>query len=283
MTVFIAIVVACVVIWLISLLFEWISDHKEAILGFVGLIVAGVVLIYFGPKIWSFIMSGLQSALSAWPVLLLVLACIGLYKRNQAKKLQEFVLWINRVGLAEKSAAQVSQAILDLAEKNETIMTLGSRYILSMNFYKQLHNWLEQPAVVSKEIFQDRCLQFALDFQSTYSELLFNIFSNSDKLLYISGSDGIYFSNGLKNTYVDRFRVVGAATEDEFADVCKDLNAVTQICLEPQVVATAVLDYLVSKGDIETVELKDAGTMLFMHKRPYASSNFMRREISMDD
>lgn len=282
MSLFIIIAVILVILYVLSRLFEWVSDHKEMILGFFCLVLL-LVVIYFLPEIWQFIRIGWQRALSAWPMLLLILVCLGTYKYTEQKKLREFVMWIECVGITEKSEAHVSQHILDLAEKDGSITILSFAQIVSTNFYNNLLSWLDQPMAISEEIFQNGCLQLAPNFQSHYSEILLNYFSSTDNLFPISGMDAIYFSNSLRETYIARFKEAGAATEGQFSNMCKALDPGSTICLDPQAVATAILKYLVSKGTAEKVDLKELGETLFLFKGSDGGSNFVRHEINLDD
>ena len=126
-------------------------------------------------------------------------------------------------------------------------------------------------------------MQLAPGFQSHYSEILLNYFSNTDKLFPISGTDTIYFSNSLRDTYIARFKEAGAATEGQFSNMCKALDPGSIICLDPQAVATAILKYLVSKGTTEKVDLKELGETLFVFKDSDGGTNFVRHEINLDD
>ncbi len=282
MSLFIVIAVILVILYILSRLFEWVSDHKEAVLGFFCL-VALIALICFLPEIWQFIWTGWKRTLSAWPMLLIIVACFGAYKYTVRKKKGEFLLWIDGVGITNKSEANVNQHILDLAAKDGSITTLNFGPIVSTVFYNQLLHWLDQPLALSKETFQNGCLQFAPYFQPDYSGTLLDHFSDTDKLFPISGTDSIYFSNSLKDTYIARFEEAGAATDVEFANMCKSMDTGFTICVDPQAVAATILNYLVSKGTTKKVELKDLDETLFVFKASDGGSNFVRHEINLDD
>lgn len=292
MTVIIGIVVAIVVIWLISLLFEWISDHKKGVLSLLGVIV----LIFLLPRLWPYILSGLQlilsglqGALDNWPILLIPLACFGVYKYKKRKVTQDFVMWTDRVGIAKKSEVSIKQSILDLAEKDGSIIILRSELILSTKFNNQVCYWLNQPVVVSNEIFYKYCLQFAPDFKPGYSAVLINYFSDIDKLLpllssdTISDSNKLYLSSSLKDSYMEIIKKAGAATEDEFTDKCETLDTGSDISPNPRAVAVTILNVMVSKGTVEKVDLKKGGETLFVYKGSNGGTNFVRREICLDD
>ena len=94
-------------------------------------------------------------------------------------------MWIDSVGITEKSTVPASQKILSLAERNGSITILDSGHILSTDFCNRVFHWLAQPMVVYKEMFQNDCLQLSPNFQSAYSEILLNYLSDTGKLLHM--------------------------------------------------------------------------------------------------
>lgn len=280
------IIIVIVVLYVMGTMFEWISDHKEVVFGFLGVIAFIFILPKIWPVIsgiWQFIFSGFQLALSNWPILLIVLISIGAYQIAKRKRAQEFVLWIDRVGIAKKSELSVKQGIIDFAEKKRAITVLESGQILSMGFYNQVLHGLDQPLVVSKELFQNSCRQFAPDFQSDYTVILTNYISSEGKILPISGTDDVYLSNSLKDTYIELFKKQGAATESEFADTCKAFDTGSTIIPDPQAIAATILSYMHSKGVIDRVPLQEIGETLFVSKMTNRGSNLVRKEIKLDD
>lgn len=282
MTVLIAIILIFVIWWNFQ-------EEIHKFLRVIAVIALVILLILFLPKVWPYILSGLQNALSAWPVLLMILACFGVYRYVRFKRSQEFIAWIDSIGIAKGDKVAVSQKILDIAEKGGSITKLCRGHILSTGFLKLVLNWLDQPIVVSEEILQDACQQFAPDFQSEYSKILLDFFSDADQLLLILNgdttdvSDKLYVSSSLKESYIALFEEAGAATEDEYANLCEALDTSSAISLDPGAVAVTLLDYMVSKGITKKIELKDSGDTLFVSAITDGGTNLVRREISLDD
>lgn len=284
----VGIIIVIAILWaIIRYICELIYEYREGILNFLKVIaliaVAVFVLVFVLPKIWPIILSGWKNALSNWPFLLFILACLGANKLIKRTKVRKFVMWIDSVGITEKSTVPASQKILSSAERHGSITILDSGHILSTDFCNRVLHWLEQPMAVSKEVIQSGCLQLSPNFQSAYSEVLLNYLSDIGKLLHISGTEVIYFSNSLKDMYIALFKKKGGATENEFANICTALDTGSTISPDPHAVAVTILDYLVSTGVAEKVELKEKDEILFKCTRITADSEFVRREISLDD
>ena len=284
----VGIIIVIAILWaIIRYICELIYEYREGILNFLKVIaliaVAVFVLVFVLPKIWPIILSGWKNALSNWPFLLFILACLGATKLIKRTKVRKFVMWIDSVGITEKSTVPASQKILSSAERNGSITILDSGHILSTDFCNRVLHWLEQPMAVSKEVIQSGCLQISPNFQAQYSGVLLNYFSDTGNLLSLLGTDGVYITNGLKDIYVAGFKKEGAATEDIFANQCRVLFTDATISLEPHAVAMTILNYLVSKNIVRKEELSEKGVTLFVCKEIIPGSKFVRREISLDD
>jgi len=265
-------IVILIILWIIGSIWSFLSDHKETILQFavvLGLIALVFVLISLPPIVWL--------------VVLFVLACVGVYHLIKRKKMQKFVRWMDYVGITEKKTAPAKEKIQELAENKELIEELDSGQIVSKEFCKRVLYCADLQGLVSKESFQYCCQQSAPAFNPYYLEILLDYLSDSDQLLPLLDTEPIYISNHLKSTYIDLFQKEGAATADEFATVCKTLDTGAAIQPNPQIVAVTILNYLVSKGKVEKIELKELGETLFMGKKINEGSNLVRREINLDD
>lgn len=74
----------------------------------------------------------------------------------------------------------------------------------------------------------------------------------------------------------------GAATKQEFAQVCAQADAVRRLGLSGRRLASLVLERLLARGEVEKVELADLGEDLYVAKNQRSDAKMTRREISLD-
>ena len=157
-------------------------------------------------------------------------------------------------------------------------------YVVSMAFYKKVVRQLDRMSVLTERDLSICCARCAKRFQAAYIRALLDFLQKEGQLLPYSGQgeEQRYLTGTFVTGCEALFLKEGAATKQEFAQVCAQADAVRRLGLSGRRLASLVLERLLARGEVEKVELADLGEDLYVAKNQRSDAKMIRREISLD-
>ena len=281
--------VICFVIGLLKAIWD---AFKEVILGILGLAIIIAAVVFLGPIIlsalpvlWGGLVSLVPIILSALPVILLVLAalfilgCIGSFIEKQKYRSQ--LKWLEKRGIENISASQV-----DWSKPAELgyVETTAAGYVISTAFCKRIINKIGRTGTLTQSAFGEYCTQSADQFQMQYIYPLL-MFMQKKGMLFpfsTSSSETYYLSEPFVSDCKKLLLTEGAATKDEFTQLCRTSDVTRELHKESNALAIFILNLMLSQSEVEEIELSESGDQLYVAKNQTASSKMTRREVSLD-
>lgn len=260
----------CLVIGAIKMLWDAFKKFIPYLLALVVIIAAVVFL-------WSVVLPALPLILCVLTVLF-VLGCIGLSigKRQYRSQLE----WLEERGIEKISVSQIdwSKPI-----KLGFVETIAAEYVISTPFYKKILNKISQTGALTRDTFEEYCVQNAKEFQLIYVDPFIEFLQKKDQLFpfFSSADETHYLSKPFVAKCENLFMAEGAATTDEFAQICGNSAVTNKLRQESRALAAAILNYMLSHGKVEEIELSELGDRLYVAKDQKKDSKMTRREIKL--
>ena len=260
---------------------HWAGD-TQGHLG-LGIIIAAVV--FLGPLALGLLGAAIPVILALLPfglallAALWVLGCVlrffqGLKYRGRVRTLKK--LGIDKMNGSEEMWAR-PEALGQVAR------TRGG-YVVSMAFYKKVVRQLDRMSILTERDLSICCARCAKRFQTAYIRAFLDLLQKEGQLLPYSGQgeEQRYLTGTFVTGCEALFLKEGAATKQEFAQVCAQADAVRRLGLSGRRLASLVLERLLARGEVEKVELADLGEDLYVAKNQRSDAKMTRREISLD-
>lgn len=274
----ILIIVICVIV---AILKSVLSALGEIILGIIGIAIIIAAIVFLGPIILR-LLSHLPKFLP-WILIILaglfVLGCIitlaeKLRYRAQLERLDQ--LGIDKIGSAPETWKKKSE--LGLVE------TTSSGYVISISFYKKVINHIGRTSTLTMCEFEQHCVTCASQFQVSFAPPLLEFLQKKELLFQFSLSNGetCLLSKSIMERCEDLFLKEGAATEDEFVQICERTGLLDEFPQDGRRFVAFFFAHMLSCGKVQKVELNDLGDCLYVAKTQRQNSNMVRREISID-
>lgn len=274
LNIIIIIVAVCIVIWLVQTLWDLIQglwDRFKIVI----IIVAAVGL---GPII-----------LSAFSQLLFVIAALLIWLYIKRRKYRLQLSQLERRGIEpfsaqanwDKVAGSVGSGRIELSA------TAGCGYVISTVFYKSVIEVIGRTCSLTRDAFGEYCVQSAEEFQMIYVDPLLDFLQTKNLLfpLYISSGEIRYLSKPFVSDCENLFMIEGAATKNEFAQICGKADVTRELHKDSDALAAFILDRMLSDRKIKEIELSgcESGDRLYVAKEQIPNSKMTHREISLDE
>ena len=264
-------IVICVIIGIVRAILP-------VILGLIVVVGAIAVIIFFGPIILSWILSLLPILLAILAVLFLLGCVITLVEkcryRSQLKKLNQFGI------LKLDSAPADWQKLNNLG----WVEIIPSGYVVSIKFYKDVLKHIEPTPTLTLSQFEQYCLSCAKEFQLNFIAPLLDFLQRKEFIFKFQLNNGelCLLSRSIMSKFEDLFLKEGAATKDEFTQICEHSGLLYQLPQNGQGFVLFFLKYMISHDKIQKVELSELDEYLYVSKNQSKDSKLIRREISLD-
>lgn len=272
-------VVICLVIGIIKAIFDALKDVILGILG-IGIIVAAIV--FLGPVI----LSALPVLLSFLPWIfailagLFILGCIiSLFEKAKYRSQLE---WLRKRGIDKISASSEEWS---RPKELGFVETTSSGYVISTSFYKKVVEKIGRKSALTQNEVSICCAQSAPQFQIIYFVPLFDFLCAKNSLVPFTASKGetLYLSEPFVKKCEKLFLNEGAATQNEFALICKNSFATQEFQQKSQELAASILRHMLSSGEVQEIDLPDLGEKLYVATKQQSNSKMTRREINLND
>lgn len=264
-------IVICVIVGIVRALLP-------VILGVIIIAVVAAVIISFGPMILSLILSLLPILLVILAVLFLLGCVITLVEkcryRSQLKKLNQF-------GILKLESAPADWKKLNNLGWVEII---PSGYVISIKFYKDILKHIEPVSTLTLSQFEQYCLSCAKQFQLIFVAPVLDFLQRKEFIFKFQLNNGelCLLTRAIMNKFEDLFSREGAATKNEFIQICEHSGLLYQLPQNGQGFVPFFLKYMIAHDKIQKVELSELGEYLYVSKNPCKDSKLIRREISLD-
>lgn len=263
--------VICFIIGILKAIWDALKDIILGILG-IGIIIAAVI--FLGPLVLAW----LPLLLVIFVALVVLGGMITLLERwKYRSKLKE----LNKHGMDKIT---VSSDAWQKPEELGLVEIIPAGYVVSVAFYKKVMNQIGRTSTLTRDGFERYCVKCAKQFQIVYIGPFLEFLQKKNLLLPFSLSDGetYYLSKPFVTDCKNLFLKEGAATEEEFTQVCADADIAHELRQENRRLAAYILKHMLSCGEIQKVELSDLGDSLYVAKNQSRDSKMTRREISLD-
>lgn len=270
------ILIILLVLGLIGMVIEFLSEYGAVIIGIAAVILVIGIIIAIFPLIISLL-----------PYIIIFLA-IGIAAKkirdsHMEKKAGLCLEWLDNVGVIQLSTVPVDVKIWKRLEEKGSAVRLSSGYTVSIKFCGTVLGCLEQQQIMLETEFQNCCLRAVPQFDVKYTNQVLEFFQREKAILPFSPQNGKrrYISSKVIKKCECLFEDEGAATKDEFAEICG--KSLFNPCLykERHQLATVTLESMKSKGKIHKVNLGQIELYISNNKK--ANSKMTRVVINMDD
>lgn len=275
----ILVVVICVVIGVAKAIF---SALKEVLLGILGIGIIIAAIVFLGPVILSVLplLLSLLPWIFAILVGLFILGCIiSLFEK--AKYLPQLE-WLRKRGIDKISAASE-----DWSRPSELglVETTSNGYVVSTPFYRKVVGKIGRESALTRNEVARYCSQSAAQFQLIYLDPLLDFLCAKNALVPFTTSKGeiLYLSESFLKECKNLFLNEGAATQDEFAQICKNSFVMQEFQQEIEGLAAFILELMLSSEEVQEIYLPDLGEQLYVATKQQSNSKMTRREINLDD
>lgn len=247
---------------------------KDIILGILGIVIIIAAIAFLGPLV-----------LAALPLILMVLVALFILgciisfwtKLKYGSQLRG----LDRIGIAK-----ISGSSDDWKQPKDLgfVVITSSGYVISNRFRKCVTEKTDQRKIVTVDTFRECCLQVAPSFQPDNTAPLLRYMESQNFLVPLQEyrQEKRYLSHGIVYNCARLLETEGAATKAEFSAICKASPVCSNIPVNPEIIASTILNYMVTQGDAHKVELSDLNENLFVSNKAKSNSKMVRREISMD-
>lgn len=247
----------------------------------IGVIIVGVAIatiIYFGPVILSWIISVL-------PILLVLLAALFLLgcvitlveKQRHRSKLKK----LDQLGIEK-----IDSAFADWQKMNDRgwVEITPSGYVISISFYKNMVKSIGTASLLTVDKFRQYCLSNAKDFRINLVVPLLEFLQNKGLIFPFQLNNGEFclLTKSLMSRAEDLFSKEGAATENEFMQICEYSGLLSELPQNDQGFVPFFLNYMLSCGKLQKIELNELSENLYVSNSRCKDSKLVRREISLD-
>ena len=274
----ILVVAVCI---LIGILKAVLNAVGEVILGIVGIAVIVAAIVFLGPILLK-LLSYLPKLIPWILIILAALIVLGcavtlVEKRRYRPQLDRLDhLGIDRMDSALEDWKKMSE--LGLVE------TTSTGYAISISFYKRVISKIGQAPTLTVEEFEQDCATCADCFQAAFSSPLLE-FLQRKALLFefpLYNGETILVSKPFMKSCEDLFLKEGAATEDEFAQMCGRAGLLRVFPQDGRQFVSFFLAHMLSCGKVKKVALDELGDFLYVAENQRQDSNMVRREINLD-
>lgn len=267
----------CVIVYVASVVVKFLKQHGKVVFGWLALLLLVVIGIKLLPLFGT---GGKVFAAGVVCVCFVVLLAFAIYSFIRHSS---YPNWLDRVGISRIEDAPGSQKAHDLAiEKGQAeIFSTDERYVLSTAFHKKLLQNIERQRVMTGEAFRKSCRNAASKFHLEYSDVLLDYLSDNGQLLELS-PEGPYLSCGMVADCEHLLNREGAATEEDFAEMCVKSPAASCLYEHRAQLAKVILTNMVRSGRASTAKCNDGGN-LYVSENPTKDCRMTKREISLDD
>lgn len=262
-----------------------ISLIELLVVGFIGLSLVCVVIELLKkvlPYVLSLAVIGLGAYLVihfyyiAIPVFLLLLVIGSIMEWSSNHKFKHLTITpCSQVPGGEKG--------LKKGIKDGALEQIDANYVIFSGFYKKV---VERTSK-RKNLFENDLLQAAQQinrqFPEKYLPVLTRYMERKGTLLSCGTIKGenCYITSRPIQAYNNLFQKEGAATESEFAGICKAHEEISELNGKSKQIARGVLRHLAESGEAARTELDELDDTLYVTKKS-GSSNLKRVEIHMD-
>ena len=250
-----------------------VFDFLKAVLPYVfGIVAIGIVIMLF-PAILSVL--GV-----AFPILLVLFAIgvVGLVV--QAVMYRPFLDKLENAGILDKRALSGEEKAIAYAIENKKALEMGANYLLSAKLLEGIENRLNNRDVIAKtDVISAVCKRNITDSSEMLSGLL--SYMDHDDILIPLG-DNCYITRRLCQYCQTLLEREGAATMEEFSDICalSELsgNAKTRV----RQVSNAALQWMVRQNTANITDLPEIRTVLYVAQNR-KNSKMVQRVINLDE
>lgn len=267
---------------------------KGLILGILGIGIIIAAVVFLGPIILSVATAVVgvlgPLLLSALPLILplILLAAIisFIWKRIRAwREKRKYLLqlrWLEKRGIAKTSDNTLTD--WSTAAELDYVEITPEGYVISTFFYDRVITRISQTGAFTRDAFGKCCVHCAREFQVAYVDLLLEFMQNKDLLFPLSASIGetYYLPKPFVEKCENLLLTEGAATRDEFTNICRNSAVTRELHQECSALAVFILNRMLSRGEIDKIELTELGDWLYVAKDQTMNSKMIRREIILD-
>lgn len=260
----------------------FILECKDVILHIAGIIIKAIIGIALIILLISF-----------WRITLIVISILfmagilyKIYKKICRKRKHRLALkWINRCGMGQIPDEYDDDDFWKSMENNGLVKRFSRTYVISSGFYSDIIKKIDQQGIFTQTNLQQLCEQSASEFQSADLLSLSAFLEKNSQLfrLYLKIGDNYYLSPRVVSDCEFLFAKEGAATRNEFAQVCKEIASLYGHSKENKALSDFIIDRLMSKHDVNEVPLQNKDDYLYVKKVQVQGAKMIKREISLDD
>ncbi len=275
-------VVICIGLGILKAIWDALSEVLLGLLG-LGIIIAAVV--FLGPLALGLLGAAIPVILALLPFGLALLAALWVLgcvlRFFQGLKYRGRVRTLKKLGIDKMNGSEEMWARPEAL--GQVVRTRGG-YVVSMAFYKKVVRQLDRMSILTERDLSICCARCAKRFQAAYIRAFLDLLQKEGQLLPYSGQgeEQRYLTGTFVTGCEALFLKEGAATKQEFAQVCAQADAVRRLGLSGRRLASLVLERLLARGEVEKVELADLGEDLYVAKNQRSDAKMTRREISLD-
>jgi len=266
-----------IILGIICAVIEFIKEHISLAIGIVLIVLSIVVIRALLPII---------APLIPYIILMLMIYIIVRAMINSAmkKKAYSYLEWLGDVGIGKPKITPEYKKVFKWLKKQGYIEPfLWSDYIISVKFYEEIMSYFNQKQEILDSEFQNICLSIAPRFCIEYTETLLD-FLQRKKFIFqfspVGEEKHHYISTNILKECEQMFEIQGAATEDEFTEICGKILTTPYLRKKRSRLARDVLQDMYSRGVVEIVDLKDMD--LYIAKNQKQNSKMKKVIINMD-
>lgn len=276
------IIIIWIILGLIYVVIEFIKDHIEAIIGIVVIILAIAVIRVFLPIIAPLI----PYAIPIFAIYIIVRAINNCAMKERASS---YLKWLEGIGIDQPEVTPEYEKVFQWIKKQGYVETFLSDHIISVSFYEKIRYYFDQKQEMSDAEFQKCCFDAAPQFRSEYIKPLLE-FLQGKKIIFQFSTLGEgkyhYVSTKLLRECKCLFEDEGAATEDEFSEICGKILLTPFLKKERSRLARIILEDMHSGGLARRVNLRSEefkNVNLYIAKNQKSTSKMKKVIINMDN
>lgn len=212
-------------------------------------------------------------------IFLLFIALYWLFNRLKKYKEKKYISWVEREGIGKNSEAPTNV----IAWNRVTLIEDKSDFVIYNPFYSTVRDAFAQAMLVTSTDIQMIVSNILPTFRVERLSLLIKYSEKKSSLLKLNIPDKeeYYMAEGMLSTCNALFNSEGAATLEEFTEMCKDNPSFESIQVEFSLLTKAFLDHMVSSQKIDIVQLEN-GIQLYISKVQAPDSKMTRVELSLN-
>lgn len=213
-------------------------------------------------------------------IFLLFIAVFWFLNLLKKRKEGKYISWVKLEGIGKNSEAPVNV----IAWSYVTPIDNKSHFVIYNPFYLEVRTAFAQTLLVTRTDIQMIVTDILPTFRNERLSLLIEYSEKESALLKLNIPDKKewYMAEGMISACKALFDSEGAATLEEFTELCKNNPSFESIQVEFTLLTKAFLDYMVSSQKIYTVQL-GGGTQLYISKNQVPHSKMTRVEISLNN